>query len=204
MTPLNVKILIGFVVLYSVACIALAVVSMISAQKAMEALKVGTSDYMSDFLSSATDRLPRTILFNALLSVFVNVAIFIFAVNSLLGNIGDQFEAYCMVAIPIWTVAILIWFRTIPNLAFILPLAWLETMIIVEKRIQTAAQRRAITLNDMEREHNKRNPYSMSDIKEPEVSYGPLKGRDARYCPVCGIELGPEDKECPMCGPVQQ
>ena len=38
MTPLNLKILIGFVAVYSIACIALGFISMIAAKKAMEAL----------------------------------------------------------------------------------------------------------------------------------------------------------------------
>jgi len=203
MTPLNLKILIGFVAVYSIACIALGFISMIAAKKAMEALDAYGSS--SSMFSSMTSRMPGMVLFYAVVSVIINIAIFIFVVNSLLGNIGDQFQAYCMVAIPIWTVAILIWFRTIANLAFIVPLAWLEIMIIVEKRIHTAAQRRANTLSELEREHKKRNPYDLSDIQDiPEPSYAPIKGRDARYCPVCGIELGPDDKECPMCGPAQQ
>ena len=119
MTSLNLKILIGFVAVYSVACIALGFISMIAAKKAMEALDAYGS---SGMFSSMTSRMPGMVLFYAVFSVIVNVIIFIFVVNSLLGNIGDQFQAYCMVAIPIWTVAILIWFRTIANLAFIIPL----------------------------------------------------------------------------------
>ena len=79
----------------------------------------------------------------------------------------------------------------------------------MEKRIQTAAQRRANTLDELEREHNRRETARAYDnaargetgAAEDVPGYGLIKGRDAKYCPVCGIELGPDDTECPMCGP---
>ena len=68
-----------------------------------------------------------------------------------------------------------------------------------------------MTLNELEREHNRREArdgYARAakgeniDLADDSIpDYGPIKGRDARYCPVCGIELGPDDKECPMCSP---
>ena len=63
-----------------------------------------------------------------------------------------------MVAIPCWAVAVFVvpGLRALTNYLFILPLLWLEIMILVESYINKKAQRRAIELEDMEREHNKR------------------------------------------------
>ncbi|SCW59732.1 hypothetical protein SAMN02910456_02075 [Ruminococcaceae bacterium YRB3002] len=147
------------------------------------------------------------------MSIAINIAITAFVINALLGNMSNYLQGVATVAIPIWTVAILLvpGLRTIPNIAFIIPLAWIETMMVVETRIHTAAQRRANNLDALEREHNLReqsNAYQRAaagvDSESGNVSeadYGPLKGRDGRFCPVCGIELGPDDTECPMCGP---
>lgn len=210
MSPLNMKILIAFVALYAVANIVLGLMVYFTQKAALDKIiqKYG-SDYSSVF-SSVTEA-PGLTLAYTIFSVVINIVVTGFVINVLLGNVDDNFQVYCMVGIPIWSVLILIYARTIPNICFMLPLAWLWVMLVIEKKVHTAAQRRSNTLNELEREHNRREATAayaaaakgdnIHTIDDTIPDYGPIKGRDARYCPVCGIELGPDDKECPMCSP---
>ena len=205
----NMKILIGFVALYAVANIVLGIMTYLTEKAALEKLAEKYGDLSSSLLS--TSRMPGATLAYTLLSVLINIVVTGFVINTLLGNVSDNFQVYCMVGIPIWSVIVLVYSRTIPNICFMLPLTWLWLMLIIEKKVHTAAQRRANTLNELEKESNRRearNAYAAAakgenihTIDDSLPDYGPIKGRDARYCPVCGIELGPDETECPMCGP---
>ena len=179
----NMKILIGFVALYAVANIVLGIMTYLTEKAALEKLAEKYGDLSSSLLS--TSRMPGATLAYTLLSVLINIVVTGFVINTLLGNVSDNFQVYCMVGIPIWSVIVLVYSRTIPNICFI--------------------------LNELEKESNRRearNAYAAAakgenihTIDDSLPDYGPIKGRDARYCPVCGIELGPDETECPMCGP---
>ena len=93
-------------------------------------------------------------LFFLILAVAINMAILGFAFKCLTGDVNTFMQMVIMVAIPIWAIAIFV----VPGLAglanwlFIIPLLWLEIMIIVEKIIHSRAQRTANLLDDYERE----------------------------------------------------
>ena len=217
MTPTNMKILIAFVALYAIANITIGVIAYIQTKNALNSLSAlySSGSYTtSSYLTGFSTRIPGAVLAYSIGSVVINLVITWFVINVLLGNVNDYFQVYCMVGIPIWAALILIYSRTIPNLAFMLPLFWMWLMIIIEKKIHVDAQRRANNLDALERDHRNRegmSAYSRANAAiaagsdEPDDSipdYGPIKGRDAKYCPVCGIELGPNDTECPMCSPM--
>ena len=209
MSSLNMKILIAFVALYAIANVVLGLMNYFTQKAMIDKLAEKYGDLAKSFTS--VTRAPGLTLSYTIFSVVINIVITVFVINVLLGNVNDHFQGYCMVGIPLWSVLIMLFSRTIPNICFMLPLAWLWIMLIVEKRILNAAQRRANTLNELEREHNRRQATAAyaaaakgentDNVDDSIPDYGPIKGRDARYCPECGIELGPDDRECPMCSP---
>ena len=89
--------------------------------------------------------------------IVVNLLILGFAYKCITGNAHIFFQGLMLIAIPAWALASVL----IPEIGsmtswfFIVPLLWLEIMIIVEKIIHTRAQRTAMDLAEYEKEHDK-------------------------------------------------
>ena len=94
-----------------------------------------------------------TVLFFIIMGA--NVAVFLFAYAALKGEKTNTMKVLAMVIVPIWAVAACVVpeIRSVSTFFFAFPLLWLEIMIIFEKIIQKKAQRTAIQLADMERQH---------------------------------------------------
>ena len=145
-----------------------------------------------------------------IIAVVANMAILFFAYKCLTGGYNPVFQGVIMVVIPAWTAAIFIFpeLRSYSSYFFILPLLWLEIMIIVEKVIHHRAQKRSIEIAEMQREHLQRETakafkstgkYNFGSVITDSDS-GHIADRDARYCRICGVELSPDNKSttCPM------
>ena len=89
--------------------------------------------------------------------IAVNLLILGFAYKCITGNAHIFFQGLVMVLIPAWALAC-IFVPAISSMTswfFIVPLLWLEIMIIVEKIIHKRAQRTAMDLAEYEKEHDK-------------------------------------------------
>ena len=96
-------------------------------------------------------------------ATFGTIAAAIDAKDNYTGGHSDRVGSYfmqglVMVVIPLWAAAVFVFppLREVSNWLFILPLLWLEIMIIVEKQIHKKAQRTAMELDELEREHDKK------------------------------------------------
>lgn len=162
---------------------------------------IGLAIFLGDGASAIT-----TALF---IAIAANTALLSLAFMSLSGNKSSILQAIVMVAIPVW--AGLVFFipalKSLANYLFIVPLMWLEIMIIVESIIHNQAQKRASDIAEMERDHLMRESAksitnnATGDIIADDEKSATLKNRDARYCSICGIELDPDNRKniCPMC-----
>ena len=141
---------------------------------------------------------------NLFIGIAANLCILMFGYKCVSGNVNPVFQAVAMVIIPLWSIAVFFIpeVKTIANMIFVGPLLWLEIMILVEKRIHKAAQRRANDIAEEERERINRqraDAFNNQWKDDPLMEGRTIRRQDARYCDKCGIELGPNDIKCPMC-----
>ena len=96
--------------------------------------------------------------FFILIMIGINIAFLIFAYNCLLGNAPYFLQGLMLVAIPLWSVALIVFPKLsyVSNYFYVLPLLWLEIMLIVERIVHKRAQRTAMQFADMERDHFRR------------------------------------------------
>lgn len=116
---------------------------------------VGGSFALALFLGEGDNAVTLALI----IAVLANMSIWGFAYKALTGNSNYVMQGIAMIVIPLWAIATFVVpdFKSLSNYLFILPLLWLEIMIIVEGIIHKKAQRKAMDLAEMEREHNRKH-----------------------------------------------